>query len=509
MSTTASKRFRRFRSATALLAVALAVSGCESGEERAAAPPQPSPPPAPTASEPVIVRAGVPIEGYLAVDPEQLEAERLDEAWRAGAEWDRRMREEGRWPTSAAPATGVSPSPAAGAEPSPAAVSDAAQVPVERMRTSLAGAGERSPGEPPVAAPERPPAEGAAEGAAESAAESEPPVAPESWEDIAPQAFASFAPRLPIPREGGGPTVLAVQQLLDRVRFSPGVIDGRWGKNTEKAVYWLQDSLGREPTGAVDADLFALLEEAAGTTSPLRRYTLTAADVAGPFTDIPPDYVEQAALECLCYGSPAEALAERFHLTPDLLAQLNPDADLDHLAAGSLLWVPDVEPLAAGAGSQATAREAAGEPPPIAELVISKDGFYLQALDAAREVLYHFPITVGAGYDASPSGELTVTATAFDPTFHYQPKLFADVDDAEPEAMLPAGPNSPVGVVWMQLSKDNYGIHGTAEPATIGYRTSHGCVRMTNWDAQFLAHRLPSGTPVLFHGVDAPATAAR
>ena len=146
-------------------------------------------------------------------------------------------------------------------------------------------------------------------------------------------------------------------------------------------------------------------------------------------------------------------------------------------------------------------------PSRIAEILVSKDGFYLQALDAAGEVLYHFPTTVGAGYDESPSGELAVSGRAYAPTFHYQPKLFADVADTEPEAMLPAGPNSPVGLVWVQLSKENFGIHGTAEPANIGYSTSHGCVRLTNWDALFLARRLANGVRVRFSEGDESAAA--
>lgn len=233
------------------------------------------------------------------------------------------------------------------------------------------------------------------------------------------------------------------------------------------------------------------------------------ADLAGPFTAIPDDYKQQAALECLCYESAREELAERFHTDPDLLAKLNPDADLDHLTAGTELWVPDVEPLEASEVCNVSGNAPApGAASPIAEILVSKDGFYLQALGAGGEILYHFPTTVGAGYDESPSGELKMTGRAFDPTFHYQPKLFADVADTEPEAMLPAGPNSPVGLVWMQLSKENFGIHGTAEPATIGYTTSHGCVRLTNWDALFLAGQLANGVPVRFEEGGVRASAA-
>ncbi|HSM50655.1 MAG TPA: L,D-transpeptidase, partial [Thermoanaerobaculia bacterium] len=327
-------------------------------------------------------------------------------------------------------------------------------------------------------------------------------AASETWNDITPQAFESFAPRFPVSTEDGGPTVLAVQQLLSRVGFSPGVVDGRWGKNTEKALYWLQNELGLEPTGTIDAALYERLRETAGTESPVTTYRVSAEDVAGPFPSIPEDVQEKAALDCLCYSSAVEALAERFRTTPDLLAALNPDADFQEVAAGTEILVPDVEPPAAPveAGEEGASWEGQRRPSDIAALVISKEGFYLHALDDAGRILYHFPTTVGAGYGASPSETLKVTAIAFEPTFHYQPELFAEVSDDDATALLPPGPNSPVGVVWMQLSKAHYGIHGTAEPATIGYSTSHGCIRLTNWDAQFLAERLPEGVPVMFRG---------
>ena len=477
---------RASRPALVLSIAFLGAAGCRPSEEEVAAPPAPSPV-STVVPEAYVVNAAVPIEGYLALDARQLEAERLDEAWRADAERDRLMRQGIAMP-------GATPAPTGAAPPGTPSPASAASAPVERLRTLMASAGGATAAATPRATPQPSPA---AKGKTSSGAE--------TWEQISPDAFATFEPRFPIAKTGGGPTVLAVQQLLDRVRFSPGAVDGHWGKNTEKAVYWLQAALGLEATGTVDADLFARLREAAGTTSPVRQYPITDADIAGPFTAIPDDYMKQADLDCLCYASAAEALAERFHMTTDLLKKLNPDADLEHLAAGTQLWVLDVEPFDATAARAGTGGSGATGEAPVAELVISKDGFYLQALDANRQVLYHFPTTVGAGYDASPSGDLTVTATSYNPTFHYQPKLFADVDDSKPEANLPAGPNSPVGVVWMQLSKENFGIHGTAEPANIGYRTSHGCVRLTNWDALFLAQHIDKGTPVHFRGLDPEA----
>jgi lipoprotein-anchoring transpeptidase ErfK/SrfK len=477
-----------------LLAVLL-LGGCVRQAEQEAKAPAPTP--APTAANAVVV-SGVPITGYRDVDRRALEKGRLDAAWLASAtlDWQRRQQAATSPAPSASPAA-PAPTAAPGGEGMTADATSATgseAAPIERLRAEPATAAVS-----PAPTGSQAPAKTATAGAA----------ARETWAGISPDAFTAFRPRFPIHREDGGPTVLALQQLLDRARFSPGEIDGRWGKNTEKAVYWLQAALGLEPTGKVDEALFSRLSQAAGTTSPVRRYTVTAADVAGPFVTIPAKYTEQAALDCLCYESAREELAERFHVDPELLAKLNPGVDLEHLAAGNELWVPDVEPLQVDdVHGAAGAMPASSATSPIAEILVSKGGFYVQALDATGKVLYHFPTTVGAGYDESPSGELTVTGRAYAPTFHYQPKLFADVADTEPEAMLPAGPNSPVGLVWVQLSKENFGIHGTAEPANIGYTTSHGCVRLTNWDALFLARRLAKGVRVRFSESEESAAAA-
>ncbi|HVS14353.1 MAG TPA: L,D-transpeptidase [Thermoanaerobaculia bacterium] len=438
------------------------------------------------------LRASVPLDGYRQYDPQEIEAGRLDASWRSVADWDRQARKTKPWlaesgsgkteDTRATPedddvadeVSEDSTEPDAAAD---SAASEDGEAPIVRVRRA---------GAQPTTAPS--PTTDETHGG-------------ESWDDITPGAFEPFEPRFPVSKEDGGPTVLAVQQLLSRVGFSPGVVDGRWGKNTEKALYWLQDELGVEPTGTIDAALYERLRQSIEATSPVTTYRVTAGDVAGPYSTIPEDLQEQAKLDCLCYTSFAEGLADRFHTTPDLLGRLNPETDLDRITAGTELLVPDVEPLVAavegGTDESMEGRRVASK---IAALVVSKEGFYLHAVDDAGRVLYHFPTTVGAGYDASPSEELKVTAIAFRPTFHYQPELFADVSDDEPTAMLPAGPNSPVGVVWMQLSKEHFGIHGTAEPATIGYTTSHGCIRLTNWDAQFLAERLPTDVPVVFRG---------
>jgi lipoprotein-anchoring transpeptidase ErfK/SrfK len=182
-------------------------------------------------------------------------------------------------------------------------------------------------------------------------------------------------------------------------------------------------------------------------------------------------------------------LSERFHSSKKLIAALNPRVNFDKLIEGTLITVPNVE-----YGNTALPQDTAI----IARVIISKKHFWTHAVDSEGKIIYHFPSTLGAGYDPSPTGDYRVTWVSRDPSFKYQPKLFAEVPDTDPEAKLPAGPNSPVGVVWMSLSKPHYGIHGTSSPETIGYANSHGCVRLTNWDALRLSDLVDIGTPVQF-----------
>jgi lipoprotein-anchoring transpeptidase ErfK/SrfK len=308
----------------------------------------------------------------------------------------------------------------------------------------------------------------------------------ESWDDISLEAVNGGPALLPISGDVQGPSVLRVQILLDRALFSPGIIDGKWGRNAEKAVYWLQRREGLRATGYVDEPTWQKLQQLGGQPRELvRGHALTAEDVAGPFIDLPDDYYERRNLDCQCYESLGEKLAERFHASEDLLRKLNPNVDLNSVAAGTSLNVPAVDRSAAAAVN-------------VAKLVVSDGGKYVHGLDASGRLLYHFPATLGSDYSPSPSGDYRVTNIAQDPSWHYQPKLLEGVPDSEPDAVLPAGPNNAVGVVWMQLSKRHYGIHGTSAPETIGYATSNGCVRLTNWDAEFLSHRVPPGTAVEF-----------
>lgn len=293
--------------------------------------------------------------------------------------------------------------------------------------------------------------------------------------------------RVPVKGDVNGPSVLRAQVLLDRARYAVGAIDGRWGKNSEIAVYWFQQENGIEPTGEIDEPTFRALLGRSGNEPTLVPYVLTAEDVKGPFTRIPEDVYEKAKLDCLCYENVGEKLGEKFHITQELLASLNPGLDLTNAQAGQTVIVTNV---------RKPALESA--PDDVQKIIVSVKGSYLHALDASGRVLLHAPTTLGSKYDPSPSETQKLVATAFDPHFHYQPKLFHEVPDSDPEANLQPGPNSPVGKVWMALDKKHFGIHGTADPESIGYASSHGCVRLTNWDALDLAYRVGKGVPVEF-----------
>lgn len=291
---------------------------------------------------------------------------------------------------------------------------------------------------------------------------------------------------VPIDGDVNGPSVLRAQVLLDRLNYSVGIVDGRWGKNSSISLLFFQRENGLEASGNLDEATFRQLLARGGSAPTLVPYTITAEDQKGPFTKIPDDVYEKEKLKCLCYESLGEMLTERFHTTADFLKLVNPTLSLDSLQAGQAVMVPDVRTAHADGTND------------VKKIVVSVKGDYLNGLDAAGNVVFHAPTTLGSKYDPSPDETLKIVATAHMPQFHYQPTLFHEVPDSDPEAHLQPGPNSPVGVVWMALSKPHFGIHGTAFPDSIGYASSHGCVRLANWDAEDLSHRVEKGTLVAF-----------
>jgi lipoprotein-anchoring transpeptidase ErfK/SrfK len=288
----------------------------------------------------------------------------------------------------------------------------------------------------------------------------------------------------PVSSRSSRAAVARLQILLDRAGTTPGAIDGRWGANTTKAIEAFQAREGLRATRKADRRTMSALARRAGDGDAIVERELIPEDVEGPFAELPDDVYARAELDCLCYESPSEKLAERFHTTPSFLAELNPGVDLDALAAGDRLLVPAVR-----------RQDPRAE---IERLVVHKEGGFLRALDRDGAVLLHFPVTVGAAFAESPAGTYAIEKIARNPGWHFQPEILESVDDSLEDAHLPPGPNSPVGAVWIALSKPTYGIHGTDAPETIGYASSDGCVRMTNWDALFLAQHVREKLPVEF-----------
>lgn len=308
----------------------------------------------------------------------------------------------------------------------------------------------------------------------------------ESFKGLDAAAINNAPVSLPITGDVRGPSVLRTQVYLDRNHFSVGSIDGRWGRNSAITVWWWQRSHGMAQTGDVDDATFQSIAQAAGGAPVLVTYTLTADDLKGPFVHIPDDPYEKAKLDCMCYESLREELAERFHSSEDFLESLNPGVNINDLQAGATINVPNVRPAVTQ------------DQPDIARIVISIAGNTYNAFDANGNLIFHAPTTLGSTYDPSPDETLHVVSITPMPHFHYDPTLYHEVPDSEPDAHMNPGPNSPVGVVWMALSKAHYGMHGTPDPDSIGYASSHGCVRLTNWDAQEVSHRIRKGVEVSF-----------
>jgi lipoprotein-anchoring transpeptidase ErfK/SrfK len=270
--------------------------------------------------------------------------------------------------------------------------------------------------------------------------------------------------------------VLRAQVLLARAHFSSGEIDSRYGANLKGAIEDYQTAHGLPANGVVEAETWKALN---GDTAPvLVRAAIAPEDVAGPFATVPEDMMEKAKLPALSYSSPLEAVAEKYHASPALLQKLNPGAAFDR--AGEERIVPNV--LVA--------------PPEKADsILVSKSRQAVLALNSGGRILSRYPATIGSEHDPLPIGKWKILGVAKNPPFHYNPDLFWDAKGSDEKTTIQPGPNNPVGVAWIDLSKEHYGIHGTPEPSRIGKTQSHGCIRLTNWDVSELSRMVGPGTP--------------
>lgn len=333
--------------------------------------------------------------------------------------------------------------------------------------------------------------------------------------------------------------VMQAQVVLDRRGFGPGVIDGKMGQSTRNALKGFQEANALEVTGKLDEATKSALAEWERIPA-TRVVTIPASWGEIAHSEVPDDPAEQAKMERLGYETLDEKLAERFHTTVAVLKQLNPDgkpaglkaqgkpeskpsptftpsskstADKDAKAAeesffsaGQQIRVPNIgadriapDAIQDNGWQQTLASLGVGsEQPDLARIVVDESEGWLKGYDADDKLIGLFSVTTGSQNDPLPVGDWGITGVAHNPRFSYQPDLFWDVADNEAEQQLPPGPNGPVGVVWIDLTKEHYGIHGTSAPETIGRVQSHGCVRLTNWDAARLAEMVSSSTKVVF-----------
>jgi lipoprotein-anchoring transpeptidase ErfK/SrfK len=281
------------------------------------------------------------------------------------------------------------------------------------------------------------------------------------------------------------PALIKVQVLLDRARFSPGTIDGRGGSNMEKALTAFAAAQGVQGGGKLDREVWDKLV-ATSPDAAVVDYKITAEDVKGPFVKkIPRDFEEMAKLERLGFTGPRELLAEKFHMTEDLLAAMNPGRDLEQ--EGTTILVPNV----------VRPRDPA-EKGRVAKIEVDKAGKLARAFDKEGKLVAFYPASIGSDEKPAPSGTSKVAAVALNPTYTYNPKYAFKGVKAKEKITVKPGPNNPVGSAWIDLDIESYGIHGTPEPDRVGKSYSHGCIRLTNWDVQELARMVQKGTIVAF-----------
>jgi lipoprotein-anchoring transpeptidase ErfK/SrfK len=316
--------------------------------------------------------------------------------------------------------------------------------------------------------------------------------------DPAPGEAAEAGPRDSRPRP-----VMQAQVVLERIGFASGVVDGRAGLAFGHALEGFQEARGLPVTGKLDDATRAALTPWDSIPA-TRIVTIPALWGAEAFAPLPEGMAEQAQMTRLGYTSMAEKLAERFHTTPAVLAELN--FGVSHFTPGQQVRVPNVgadqlDPGAIDDKNWLATLRALGvgtSQPEVARILVDESDGWLKAFDGDGRLVAIFTVTTGSRRDPLPIGDWQVKGIAYNPPFAFDPELFWDVPDSEEKQRLPPGPNGPVGVVWIDLSKEHYGIHGTPEPAAIGRSESHGCVRLTNWDAARLAQMVSGGTRVEF-----------
>ncbi|WP_241963332.1 L,D-transpeptidase family protein [Paracoccus suum] len=279
--------------------------------------------------------------------------------------------------------------------------------------------------------------------------------------------------------DGRSPITAKVQVLLDRAGISPGVVDGFKGGMSTSAIKAFERKLGLPTDGVMDPEVWAQLQQFMSVGPLTQTYTITDADAADLVESIPTDYAEKAKMERLGYTSVAEKLGERFHMDDKFIAFLNPGVDLK--PGATITVVTPAKPIKAK----------------VTRIIVDKASGRVAAYDAGGKLVVDFPATVGSTDTPSPSGKHFVEGVATNPNYTYNPNVNFKQGKNDKVLTIPPGPNGPVGSVWIDLDKPTYGIHGTSTPSRLFRNESHGCVRLTNWDAEELSHMVKAGTTMV------------
>jgi lipoprotein-anchoring transpeptidase ErfK/SrfK len=277
-------------------------------------------------------------------------------------------------------------------------------------------------------------------------------------------------------------SILEAQIALVRLGISPGSIDGASGSQTRAALVAFQKKNGLVPNGLLDGQTKQLLLVSQPV---MMQYTVTSDDLSR-LMPLPKTWLGKSEQPRMDFESILEFLGEKSFSNPQLIRALNPNTDWEQMAAGAQVTIPlvDYPPIAAKA----------------AFVKISLQQCVLEAFDSETNLLVHFPCSIGRIAAKRPVGDLRVANIALDPNYTFDPAVFPESPEAQTigqKLILPPGPNNPVGAAWIGLDRPGYGIHGTPAPEQVGRTESHGCFRLANWNARYLAKLVWIGMPVI------------